>query len=44
MLVRLCSKILQAKLQQYMNQELPDVHLGFEEVEKPEVKLPIFIG
>ena len=40
MLVRLYSKILQAKIHQYMNQELPDVHLGFEETEKPEVKFP----
>ena len=28
-LVRLCSKILQARLQQYMNWELPDVQAGF---------------
>ena len=29
MLARLCSKILQARLQQYMNWEIPDVHAGF---------------
>ena len=29
MLVRLCSKILQARLQQYVNWELPDVQTGF---------------
>jgi len=27
-----------------MNQELPDVHLGFEEAQKPEIKFPTFIG
>ena len=33
-------KILQVRLQQYVNQELPDVYkLGFEEAEKPEIKL-----
>ena len=29
MLARLCSKILQARLQQYVNWELPDVQAGF---------------
>ena len=29
MLAKLCSKILQARLQQYVNQELPDVQAGF---------------
>ena len=29
MLASLCSKILQARLQQYMNQELPDIHAEF---------------
>ena len=28
-LVRLCSKILQARFQQYMNQKLPNVQAGF---------------
>ena len=29
-------KILQARLQQYVNQELPDVQLGLEKAEEPE--------
>ena len=33
-------KILQARLQQYMNCELPDVQFGFRKAEKPEIKLP----
>ena len=33
-------KILQARLQQYVNQELPDVQTGFKKAEEPEVKLP----
>ena len=38
-------KILQARLQQYMNQELPDVQAGFrKKPEKPETKLPTFVG
>ena len=32
MLVSLCSKILQASLQQYANQELTDVQAGFRKV------------
>ena len=33
-------KILQARLQQYMNYELPDVQAGFREGrEEPEIKL-----
>ena len=32
--------ILQARLQQYMNCELPDVHAGLEKAEEPEFKLP----
>ena len=31
-------KILQAKLQQYMNRELPDVKLVWEKAEEPEIK------
>ena len=34
-------KILQARLQQYMNRELPDVQAGFEE---SEIKLPTSVG
>ena len=37
-------KILQARLQQYMNHELPDVQVGLEKAEEPEIKLPTFIG
>ena len=33
-------KILQARLQQSMNWELPDVQVGFRKAEKPEIKLP----
>ena len=33
-------KIVQARLQQYMNRELPDVQAGFEKAEEPEIKLP----
>ena len=37
-------KILQARLQQYMNHELPDVQAGFREAEEPEIKLPTSAG
>ena len=37
-------KILQARLQQYMNHELPDVKLALEKAEEPEIKLPISVG
>ena len=30
-------KILQARLQQYMNHELPDVQAGLEKAEEPEI-------
>ena len=33
-------KILQARLQQYVNRELPDVQAGLEKAEEPEIKLP----
>ena len=33
-------KILQSRLQQYMNQEIPDVKLDLEKAQKPETKLP----
>ena len=32
-------KILQAKLQKYVNRELPDVQAGFRKAEEPEIKL-----
>ena len=37
-------KILQARLQQYVNHELPDVQAGFRKAEEPEIKLPTFSG
>ena len=33
-------KILQARLQQYMNRELPDVQAGLRKDSEPEIKLP----
>ena len=37
-------KILQARLKQFMNCELPDVQLDLEKAEEPEIKLPIAAG
>ena len=37
-------KILQARLQQYMNHELPDVQAGFRKGREPEIKLPTSAG
>ena len=37
-------KILQARLQQYMNHELPDVQAVLEKAEEPEIKLPKSAG
>ena len=37
-------KILQTRLQQYMNWELPDVQAGLEKAEEPDIKLPISTG
>ena len=37
-------KILQARLQQYMNRELPDVQAVLEKSEEPEIKLPVSAG
>ena len=37
-------KILQARLQQYMNHELPDVQDVLEKTEEPEIKLPTSDG
>ena len=37
-------KILQARLQQYVNQELPDVQARFRKDKEPEIKLPTSIG
>ena len=37
-------KILQARLQQYVNHEFPDVQLDLETAEEPEIKLPTSDG
>ena len=37
-------KILHARLQHYMKQELPDVQAGLEKEKEPEMKLPTFTG
>ena len=37
-------KILQARLQQYVNRELPDVQADFRKAEEPEIKLPTSAG
>ena len=42
--IKVMLKILQARLQQYMNCELPDVKLVLEKAEKPEIKLPTSAG
>ena len=36
--------ILQGRLQQYVNCELPDVQVGFRNGREPEIKLPTSIG
>ena len=41
---RLMLKILQARLQQYMNHELQMFTLVFEKAEEPEMKLPTSAG
>ena len=37
-------KILQARFQQYMNCELPDVQAGYRKGREPEIKLPTSAG
>ena len=37
-------KILQARLQQYMNRELPSVQAGFRKGRGTEIKLPTSVG
>ena len=37
-------KILHARLQQYMNCELPDFKLDLEKAEEPQIKLPTSTG
>ena len=41
---KLMLKILHARLQQYVNHELPDVQAGLEKAEEPEIKLPTSVG
>ena len=36
-------KILQARFQQYVNCELPDVQAGLQKAEEPEIKLPTLL-
>ena len=37
-------KILQTRLQQYVNHEIPAVQTGFRKAEEPEIKLPTSAG
>jgi len=37
-------KILQARLQQYVNHEIPDVQAVLEKAEEPQIKLPTSAG
>ena len=37
-------KILEARLRQYVNWELPDVQAGFRKAEKPEINMPTSVG
>ena len=37
-------EILQTRLQQYVNHEIPDVQAGFRKAEEPEIKLPTSAG
>ena len=37
-------KILQARLQQYVHREVPDVQAVLEQAEEPEIKLPTSAG
>ena len=41
---KLMLKILQARLQQYVDHELPGVQAGFRKTEEPEIKLPTSAG
>ena len=36
-------KILHARFQQYVNQELPDVQARLRKAEEPEINLPTFV-
>ena len=37
-------KILHARLQWYVNHEIPDVQAGFKKAGEPEIKLPTLVG
>ena len=37
-------KTLQVRLQQYVNQKLPDVQVGLAKAKEPEIKLTTFVG
>ena len=37
-------KILQARLQQCINQELPDIQSGLGKADEPQIKLPTSFG
>ena len=37
-------KIIEARLQLYVNRELPDVQAGLGKAEEPEIKLPTSVG
>ena len=37
-------KILQGRLQQYVNQELQDLQAGFRKAKEPDIKLPASVG
>ena len=41
---RVMLKLLQVRLQQYMNCELPDVQSDLEKAEEPEIRLPTSAG
>ena len=43
-LCKVMLKILQTRLQQYMNHELPDVQVGFRKGRGQEIKLPTSVG
>ena len=37
-------KIFQARLQEYVNHDLPDIQAGFKKAEEPEIKMPTSVG
>ena len=41
---KIMPKILQARLQQYVNREFPDVQAGFRKGFSAEIKLPASVG